>query len=594
MSGIDPFAATNNAASTADAAQAPSAGSVPDGTLDAGVILSSSNGASALGIAIDVLQAQLSLGDVLAATVLAPQGGVDLLEILGQNVVAQLPPDVYPGETLLLQVTGFQSNQILVSNLGPLDPKSPVPTVAVVVPQSMPTATPASIVSASGQRSQQSSPPVSPPRAVFVAASVRPAQDAAAPGLQRAPATTSPVAPAAADVEARIFAARAAQAETVRAQPSTEPIPVQRAAAAPFVAGRASPPAGTGTARTAEAAILSTLRIPQTPRNLAAARIASQAVAMLPRALQRLEAALPRMSTDARISTLRTLLSFVSRLDPGNERALPAQISAFVGNVLDGAESKLAQLLRAHVEEHVSPSATQPQETPRQQRGTAPQSTAQSAPQASPKAAAQDEVKSPAVVQSSAQPPVMAGARVVERSIAFEHDLKTLVLSLMHQPPQQDSPALAQALSDTLTTLTGAQLGALSVNANDPAAMTLSLPVFFHDSGQATRIRIDRDAPGRKERLDADNFHVSFVLDTAALGTVAIDLETAGRQVKVNVKTEREPAADRFRSTLVDLGKRLEQLRYRVSSMNASVAPPLTATPVRHLTDAKRRLDVQV
>ncbi|MBV8489296.1 MAG: hypothetical protein JO199_02110, partial [Candidatus Eremiobacteraeota bacterium] len=45
-----------------------------------------------LGVAIEVLQAQLTIGDLLTATVLPPQGGTDLLSFLGQSVPAQLPP----------------------------------------------------------------------------------------------------------------------------------------------------------------------------------------------------------------------------------------------------------------------------------------------------------------------------------------------------------------------------------------------------------------------------------------------------------------------------------------------------------------------
>jgi len=110
----------------------------------------------------------------------------------------------------------------------------------------------------------------------------------------------------------------------------------------------------------------------------------------------------------------------------------------------------------------------------------------------------------------------------------------------------------------------------------------LSVPLVFYDGGQASNIRVSRDAPNKKsQRLDADNFHIAFVLDTQALGTVAIDLETVGRAVKVAVKTDRASAVDRFNSSLGDLRARLEHLRYNVTSTGADMvsAPVAQAEP---------------
>ncbi|MHB8195746.1 MAG: hypothetical protein ACYDFQ_06670, partial [Vulcanimicrobiaceae bacterium] len=54
-----------------------------------------------------ILRADLQVGQVLDALVLPPQGGSDRVQILGQTVVAQLPPGIDPGQTLALQITGF-------------------------------------------------------------------------------------------------------------------------------------------------------------------------------------------------------------------------------------------------------------------------------------------------------------------------------------------------------------------------------------------------------------------------------------------------------------------------------------------------------
>src|SRR5579884_248152 len=96
-----------------------------------------------LGVSADVLQAQISTGDVLSATVLPPQNGQDLIEILGQRVAAQLPPGIHPGETLLLQVTELSGTQIYVRNLGAPDPQNPVAPTEIALPDAGQTQAPA-------------------------------------------------------------------------------------------------------------------------------------------------------------------------------------------------------------------------------------------------------------------------------------------------------------------------------------------------------------------------------------------------------------------------------------------------------------------
>jgi hypothetical protein len=482
-----------------------------------------------LGATADALQAQITAGDVLAAKVLPPQGGRDLIEILGQPVVAQLPPGVRPGETLLLQVTGFGGTQIFVRNLG--------------VAQSEPAQTPAS------QPAPQQEQPVSPPRAVFVAASVR----------------AAPAQPAAAvrGIEARIAATQAAK---------IPPAIVTRTPSAPAPVAQRAPLAQSSVIQTAARAVTRTVqtvseflraaRLPDTPFTRMAATIAPHAPERLPSVLQRLEAALPHAAQDARIPTLRTLIGFTSRLNPANAETLRAQISSYVSNVVEGVEVKLSQLLQAHTQAGTpvrTPGLQPPQQQPQQQ------------PQ---------QPDAPAVSQTIAQ------ARVAERSAAISHDLKSVVLSLLRDPPAERTPAMTQALSETLITLTGVQVNALSSNQQTPGTINFALPVYYHEGGKPAQIRISRDAESRAGKLDADNFHVAFVLDTANLGTVAIDVQTTGRTVKVDVKTENKPAADRFSDTLSSLRARLEDLRYRVACAAANALPsaakaeqPLTVSP---------------
>ncbi|MDQ2679775.1 MAG: flagellar hook-length control protein FliK [Candidatus Eremiobacteraeota bacterium] len=571
-----------------------------------------------LGVSAEVLQAQISVGDLLTASVLPPAGGHDLLDILGQTVIAQLPTDVYPGEKLVLSVTGFDGNRIMVRNLGIADPLNPPSVLDLTLPQpaaggsasrltailssgpaakvqppasgpTLPPATPSVQVAVN-------TPPIAPPREVFVAASVLPqplGPQAAAPPSPPAPVVSNPDdadAPVS-TVEARIAAARvlsagdlplpeaAAPDSGVPAARSKVILPTIRATAQ--VPVRASSPRTHVQAASPVLTLLRSLRIPQTPLTLEAARTATSAIARFPAVLSRLQSALPHNSNDARIATLRTLVGFLTRLDPGNARVLPEQLSSFVNNVLAGAEAKLASLLRAH-----SASVEQ---------APAPTSHEQAAPTL---------VKQPAV-EISAQDHRDAGnaplttltaqAKAAERTVAIDHDLKTLVLSILRTPPAQSTPVLSQALNDTLTALTGAQFTTLAASISDPTIMTLHFPIVFQDGGQPAQVHISRNAPKKNGvKLDADNFHVAFVLDTKSLGTVAIDLETVGRAVKVQVNAEHSAAAERFEHSLGDLQGRLEQLRYSVSSIGARVAvQPASANEIEPAPPREGQLDIQ-
>jgi hypothetical protein len=113
----------------------------------------------------------------------------------------------------------------------------------------------------------------------------------------------------------------------------------------------------------------------------------------------------------------------------------------------------------------------------------------------------------------------------------------------------------------------------LNAQAADAGTIAIPLPVFYHDGGRPVQMRISRDAPQGNGKLDADNFHIAFILDTRTLGTVAVDVQTVSRSVSVSVKTERSGAASRFAQSLTDLRGRLEQLHYRVASIAAAVAP---------------------
>ncbi|HZY99875.1 MAG TPA: flagellar hook-length control protein FliK [Candidatus Baltobacteraceae bacterium] len=605
MSSFDPIAAI-----VADAALAQSAVAAID-----------------LGVQIEILQQQLAIGDLLSATILPPQNGTDLLSFLGQTVQAQLPPGIDPGETLLLQVTGFTGNQILVRNIGVVDPNNPPPTVTVTLPPPEPGA-PARATLVTVQTPAPSQPPtpqppasqpnavppqVAPSRAVFVAASVQRAQgQAPQPALQSAtPAKGLPiVVPPEAELglEARIAATRAASIDI--AELVNQPAPVKFAPAqapAPVVPPRApplqapvtppviAPRAPAATAVAPELALLARLRIPALPFTLAAARLANTAALILPKTLARLDAALSALpQDDARAATIRTIAAFLDKIDLGNARALPEQLMAYVSNVVDGAESKLAALVRALEPDPVIPPEEISADVPAAQAPPPPNAPANAIADQPP----QQQQTAPANVQSNgaAPPPALAA----ERAVALQYDLKAAIVSMLDTPARGTTPQLAATLGEALTTITAVQLGAVNAQNSDPSAIVIPLPVFYYDGGRPAQLRISRNAPEGGKKLDADNFHIAFVLDTKSLGTVAVDVQTASRSVSVNVKTEVPSAAARFRDTFDELRSRLEQLRYRVANIAANVAPqkaadvtPSKASEASVVEGRKSNLDLQ-
>src|SRR6185503_133716 len=116
-----------------------------------------------LGASGAEIAAQLQVGDLFPAIVLAPQGGTDLLQIFGQTVAAQLPPGIHPGETIVLQVNGFDGNRILVSNLGVADPNNPPDLAQVVVPQQPSPAEPRQVATLTTLPPAQAPPEARPP-----------------------------------------------------------------------------------------------------------------------------------------------------------------------------------------------------------------------------------------------------------------------------------------------------------------------------------------------------------------------------------------------------------------------------------------------
>ncbi|HEV3087055.1 MAG TPA: hypothetical protein VGX96_07480 [Candidatus Elarobacter sp.] len=590
---------------------------------------------AALAADAQALRALLIEDAVVTARVLPSNGLTDLVEIAGRRVAASLPPSVRPGDVLQVRVSGFDGERILLQIVGtgdaaavetgptaaPFPPgatlplpvtnagggtSSAVPSAqAPSAPAASPAAAPATSAAAATSApvpNANSSPGVSPaaagPRApvgpdftsAVLRANVAQAQGGAESVTAQTPATLrqtilAPGQPT--SIEARVAAARAAIVQgsvagdsavsaaapnaaraAVAAPPSGAPAmpfvaPPQIAAKAGVAAGETvrvvpgahdaaatsgmlsgthAPPRATGLAAYAEpVALLRALRLPVTPSNVASAALALERPDRLPNALAALERALPRASDDPHVATLRTLLAFVGRIDPRSP-ALAAQIAGYVDHVVDGAEPKLATLLAA---------------------------TQAGAP--SPDAPAN---ASPSAAHGAAQQPVPA-AVAAERAAALNFDLKQTMLAVATNPATPES--LGPSLAGALAALTAVQVTAAQTLAANPNGIAFAIPLVTPHGTSTARISVQRDAPhGRGARLDAENFRIAFVLDTAHYGTVAIDLVTVGREVTVDVRTDAAPAMRAFRDALGTLTARLESLRYRVASAGASVGTTST------------------
>jgi hypothetical protein len=581
---------------------------------------------TALAAEAQALQGQVTTGQVVTAQVLPSNGLTDLIQILGNRVAAALPPGLAPGETFTAQVTGFNGTQILLQVLstnGAQDVPADTPppglggsALQAGVNEQAPTAL--QLAATRPLLPDGVSPSIAPPPAVFVAASVRPAGAATVPEPAPGPVTLPPPAQVLAqpvtglaDIEARLAAARAgavtinvpsapppvapAGAPGSLAPPASPPTPAAGAPVAnalpntvppslppqPGLAGRFTlPPQITPSARFSEpapaaapnapsaapqaqapsglaalrdpAALIRALNLPVTPTNVAAAQLAINTPQRLPAALATLESALPQ-SDDPRVATLRILSSFVSRMEPSSPE-LAAQISAYVDNVVTGNEPKLVQLLNAQLAAEQQPAAAPPA------AGTATQGSTQAA-------------ALPPIVQQPTLP-VVALAQIAERGAALTADLKTQLLAVINAPPAgSEEGALVPAAASALSAITAVQMNAAQAMNASPQTMAFTLPMWLGNGYAQAQIAIDRDAPQPGNRsLDGDNFHIAFVLDTKNLGTVTVDLQTVGRAFSLAVKTENEGSAKRFADSLSTLTERLEKLRYRVNSAEATVA----------------------
>jgi hypothetical protein len=562
----------------------------------------------------------LTPGDQITVQVTGFNGPQILLQILSTSDGA--PPSssgTAPEAPIPIPVsTGTPSTAPSGATLPPSTPV-PAPATSSVAP-------PAAVFVAASVRPNA---PVPPPIVPGVAAA-EPETDAAPGTIPGAAGTTLPT-PVFGGIEARLAAARAASVSVAAPlppnaarsdlaalvarlpnapRPPVAPPPVPAAAAGtanapaatarPFVVppqivvtARASTPAppanapsdaaGANTASTPPSvarfqdplALVRALKLPVTPSNLAAAKLALDAPQRLPAALATLESALPE-SDDPRVATLRTITAFVGKMEPSSPQ-LAAQIAAYVDHVVTGSEPALAQMLAAHAAE--SAAATDATAaTAGEVADAAATGAASEAPAGEPivaAATAADAASAPSV-------PVVAQAQIAERSATIAVSLKEQLFSLVNAPPVsgREAEAIAPSAASALTAVTSVQLAAAQAAAANPQTMTFNLPLWSGNGYTQAQISVDRDAPDTPSvPLDGDNFHIAFVLDTKNLGTVAIDLRTVGRAFSLSVKTETLRTAQRFGDELSRLTDRLSTMRYQPKSVEAVVASSPAGMP---------------
>ena len=522
------------------------------------------------------LQARLSTGDVVSAIVLPSNGLTDVIKIDGLRVAAELPPTVLPGESIVVEVTGFSDDRILlhiVAQAAARESGVPQNRAADGDPASLQTRSGPPSTAIPAGRPSEPAPPAAGSRNV-----ARPDVPA-----MRQVLATRPVPAPVAMVEARLAAAHATTslgpAQSTRpsspVQASlpvarergtalitaalTRPVISQRVSAVPVESRTApAPPVAAPASRpvyTEPATLLRALQLPLNTENLKTARQALDSPAHLAPALTALDRALSA-TTDARVVTARALLAFVARIEPRSP-VLAAQLAAFVDHVVDGREGKLAQLLTAHAQAASAPAAD---------RGM-PVTSAHSAP-----AAPVSPSRAPGAADS------LALERVALRQAGIDTDLKSQLLAIAHATSgtrETDTVAksISTALGGALGAITALQLNAATALAANPDGVAFWLPVALPEGFARAQIQIDRKTPqAQNGALDGDNFHIGFVLETQHLGTIAIDLLTVGRVLSVGVKTESERARNVFATALEQLQQRLEALRYRVVKADAGVA----------------------
>jgi hypothetical protein len=272
-------------------------------------------------------------------------------------------------------------------------------------------------------------------------------------------------------------------------------------------------------------AALERLDVPATPLTIAAALPEANEPARLVSVLARMNTLLSQLSPEGRLNTLRTLAVFLSQIRP-DENPVEAQISAFVDQIAAGGENKLFELLTALSQ--------------RSENGV------------------------------SAAQRLLLTARATERATSLTNDFKTQLMAVSNASGEDAS--LAAILTEALEVVTAAQLTSLNAAKTSPGAIAFVLPIMSGRTTLAAQLTVHRDtSEGRNRPMDAENFRISFSLNTKRLGVVRIDIESVARMLRVTVEVQTTRAVEEVRAHIDALRDRLDSRGYRSVAMTAQV-----------------------
>ena len=145
--------------------------------------------------------------------------------------------------------------------------------------------------------------------------------------------------------------------------------------------------------------------------------------------------------------------------------------------------------------------------------------------------------------QRRPRPPSQVAARVAERAVALQYDAKATVPRCSKRRRAVRRPRLIAALNDTLTAITAVQINVLNAQNSTRTRSRFRCRCSIAIKARRCKCTFRGRAQGR-ESSTRITFR-SRSCSTPSLGTVAIDVQTAGRVVSVTVKTEGAPAASR-------------------------------------------------
>lgn len=143
-------------------------------------------------------------------------------------------------------------------------------------------------------------------------------------------------------------------------------------------------------------------------------------------------------------------------------------------------------------------------------------------------------------------------------------NMKAMLLQLA----QSGNEPIARQAEQALTNLTGQQL----LNRWDAGAgmqsLFFSLPLLWQNEVRNVNVYVNARQDG--ERIDWENCRLYFLLETKKLGDLGILLQANERHLSITLRNDREDFAEKASPFIDAAKKRLEEIGYRVISVNVT------------------------